>query len=105
MGHLNCDMLDDQRLPLVYGLTAIRSKDRGNRLLTRFAKIFKESYEIRTGKTPAQGQATDIDFADFDDDKLDEALGHFVALARFIAGVDTFRLPTGHQVGTARSKL
>ena len=75
-------MLDDQCLPLVYGLTEIRSKERGNRLLTQFAKIFKESYEIRTRKTSAQGQATDIDFADFDNDELDEALAHFVALER-----------------------
>jgi len=51
-------------------------------LLTRFAKIFKKSYEIRTGKTSAQRQATDIDFADFTMMELDEALAHFVALTQ-----------------------
>jgi len=95
MDVLNCDMLDDQCLPVVYGLTTIRSKERGNKLLVRFAKIFKESYEIRTGKTPplVQERATDIDFADFDDEELDEALAHFVALARSFE-------ETGHKSST-----
>jgi len=30
---LNCDMLDDQCLPLVYGLTTIRGKERGSKFL------------------------------------------------------------------------
>ena len=55
-------------------------------MLTQFAKIFKESYEIRTGKTSAQGQATDIDFADFEPSliKLNSFDGKLYGLPTFV---------------------
>src|SRR5215831_10324995 len=49
MDILSCDLLDNQCLPLVYGLTLSRSKDHGNKLLSGSLR-FQRIVEIRTGK-------------------------------------------------------
>jgi len=80
---LNFDTLDCLRF--AYALTLIKSKDGRNRLLARLAEIFKASLDIRTGKTSAQGQPPDIDFADLDHGELREASVHFACLQRAFA--------------------
>ena len=55
-------ILDGTDIGLSYGLTVIRARDAGNKLVATLANVFKKEWEIRSGKITDTPIEVQIDF-------------------------------------------